>query len=378
MLHFHESDLARSLVLFDNKRGSYNSKTYQIDRCIKVVATQAAFNYKSFPSPRLGFVWTYNKIHQIQIKALAEKWVCNEMYPFLNLTPTFLNEIVSPAKGAKRPFQYASYLLNLVYYEVNKKSPPGMSLFEELPITQDASASAYQIISYFLMDESLAIRTNLIPSLYDEIQDIYSYFLEEFKGYLQKEGESGALEMNLVKSVTALLNRKIIKSFVMPVVYGKRLKSYADDLFDAYSHYLTRADCVNIAKACYRFWEIQYSGMKSLIDLVRCIGQVVSSAGNPVVYGVPYYNTVQDYIKMKTIKLSVYDKDRKQHRISLLKLKVKLGLLARVSKVAIIRHLPPIKHAIKVKSHPRRHFQPKLHLPQNRKPSLGLSLHVHT
>lgn len=42
-----------------------------------------------------------------------------------------------------------------------------------------------------------------------------------------------------------------------------------------------------------------------------------SSAGNPVVYSVPYYNTVQDYIKMKTIKLSVYDKDRKQHRISL-------------------------------------------------------------
>lgn len=57
--------------------------------------------------------------------------------------------------------------------------------------------------------------------------------------------------------------------------------------------------------------------MKSLIDLVRCIGQVVSSAGNPVVYSVPYYNTVQDYILMKTIKLSVYDKDRKQHRISL-------------------------------------------------------------
>lgn len=80
---------------------------------------------------------------------------------------------------------------------------------------------------------------------------------------------------------------------------------------------LTTSDCVNISKACFRFWEIQYSGMKSLIDLIRCIGQVVSAAGNPVVYDVPYYNTVQDYIKTKLIKISVYDKDRKQHRIEL-------------------------------------------------------------
>lgn len=93
------------------------------------------------------------------------------MYPFLNLTPTFLND----SDAAKRPFQYASYMLYAIYYEVNNESPP--ALFKELPITLHASASAYQIISYFLMDESLAIRTNLM--LDGEIQDIYSYFLEE-------------------------------------------------------------------------------------------------------------------------------------------------------------------------------------------------------
>lgn len=184
MLHFHESDLARSLVIFDNQRAldqSYDKTESSLRGgvCSRVVITQAAFNYKSSPSPEQGFIWAATKLYQINSKAKREEWGCNEMYPFFNLTPTFLNESVSDAKEAKRPFQYASYMLYAIYYEVNNESPPAMSLFKELPITQDASASAYQIISYFLMDESLAIRTNLMPSLDGEIQDIYSYFLEE-------------------------------------------------------------------------------------------------------------------------------------------------------------------------------------------------------
>jgi hypothetical protein len=49
-------------------------------------------------------------------------------------------------------------------------------------ITQDASASAYQIMSFFLLDVVLAKRKNIIPSDDDEekvkIQDVYAYMLE--------------------------------------------------------------------------------------------------------------------------------------------------------------------------------------------------------
>lgn len=67
------------------------------------------------------------------------------------------------AQGAKRPFQFPA---NLFGY--GKKN-----VVRNTPITQDASASAYQIMSDFLL--ALAIRTNLIPSADKKIQDVYSF-----------------------------------------------------------------------------------------------------------------------------------------------------------------------------------------------------------
>lgn len=43
-----------------------------------------------------------------------------------------------------------------------------------VPITQDASASAYQIVLYLLLNEELAMRTNLIKSPYNKIISIYT------------------------------------------------------------------------------------------------------------------------------------------------------------------------------------------------------------
>lgn len=199
------------------------------------------------------------------------------------------------------------------------------SILMRTPITQDASASAYQILSYFLLDVQLARMTNLIPSPDEKIQDIYSFFLEEFKGHLMEEVDKGLLDISLVKSVAVLLNRKIVKSFFMPVVYGKRVKSYADDLFAAFSHYLTKKDCMHISAACFRFWSQKFASMNSLIELIRSIGKIMSLANRPVIYSVPYYSTVQDYIKMKTVKVSVYTvnkKDNKDKRLRRLSLRI--------------------------------------------------------
>ena len=125
VLHFHERDLARSLSVFADCKSMDN-----IIRKTSIAA--AAFHYKSFVSVEEALNWFNNSLSQI----------CN--YPIVF------------AREAKRPFQF---LANMVSITSNK-----LNVIKSIPITQDASASAYQIMSYFLLDETMAKRTNLIPS----------------------------------------------------------------------------------------------------------------------------------------------------------------------------------------------------------------------
>lgn len=90
------------------------------------------------------------------------------------------NNLIVFAQDAKRPFQFISNIIGIadgILKENNR--------YMNLPITQDASASAYQIMSYLLLDETLAKRTNLIPS--GKIQDVYTMILEELKEFIQEE-----------------------------------------------------------------------------------------------------------------------------------------------------------------------------------------------
>lgn len=77
---------------------------------------------------------------------------------------------------ASDPYQFISKVLCL--------SDSGEIDLLQIPITQDASASAYQIMAYFLLDHEIAKKTNLIPSVDDRISYIYIFFLEELKDYL--------------------------------------------------------------------------------------------------------------------------------------------------------------------------------------------------
>lgn len=85
-----------------------------------------------------------------------------------------------------------------------------------IPVTQDqdASSSAYQIMSYFLLDVDLAKRTNLIPTG-EKIQDIFSFLLEELKQFLQTN--LGTATSTIVCS---RLTRKLVKAIFMPLIYG--------------------------------------------------------------------------------------------------------------------------------------------------------------
>lgn len=270
VLHFHERDLARSLIVFADCKSTDFINKYTL-------IAAAAFHYKSFVSVDEALKWISNNLSQISEN------------PFVY------------AREAKRPFQFLSNMIGLADNKLN--------VFTSTPITQDASASAYQIMSDFLLDETMAKRTNLIQSSDGKIQDIYSFFLEELKEFMKAE-----LGNNLSTIVSNILTRKIVKGIFMPIIYGKTLMSTASDLKDHLSHFITHKECFDVASVCFKFWKTKYQGMECLIRLIRHIGWIASARDCPVFYRVPYFTTVQDYMIMEAINIWVYDKLHKKRR----------------------------------------------------------------
>ncbi|XXG73045.1 hypothetical protein AAC387_Pa07g2026 [Persea americana] len=143
------------------------------------IFTAVPFHYKSFVSVNEAIEWYDKNLLQIY------------EFPYVF------------AQEAKRLFQF---LANIIGFSAKK-----LHALTNTPITQDASTSAYQIMSYFLLDETLAKRTNLIPSSDGKIQDVYSFILEDLKEFMKAE-----LEGNLSMIVCNLLTRKVVKGLGMP------------------------------------------------------------------------------------------------------------------------------------------------------------------
>lgn len=270
-MHFHERDLARSLVLFAEDKSKYLDKKELLN-----IYAATGFLYKSFVSEDEAIQFV-NDVSS-------------------NTTPM---DFLKVASKAKRPFQF---LANILLY--NERD------LANYPITQDASASAYQIMSYFLLDESMAMRTNLIPHPSGEIQDVYSYMLKDLQEYIKAElGDS-----NLSQTVNDKLTRKIAKGIFMPIIYGKTLMSTACDLKNSLSSVITSKECFMVASICFKFWKAKYPHMECLIRLIRHIGWIASASDRPVYYKAYNFTTIQNYTKMEPIKIWVYDKKNKKRR----------------------------------------------------------------
>lgn len=295
VVHFHECDLARSTITFAGAKSEKELNDVDKKSFLNKVCTSTAFHFKSFVSEDAALKWF--KLFSRKTSYITKK-----------------TKAIKFAREAKNPFQFLSNLL--VSTPKEKDQTPDIAQILKHPIFQDASASAYQIMSYFLLDESMAKRTNLIPSGDGQIHDIYTYFLEELKDYIEKE----FWDEELGKILISLLTRKIVKSLFMPIIYGKAVISTARDLEDVFSRYLTKKDCHRVAKFCFRFWKEKYSGMDCLISLIRTIGWVVSASNRPVKYSIPYYTTIQDYMVMEPIQIWVYErngKEKKRRRVTL-------------------------------------------------------------
>ena len=271
VLHFHDRDLARGMLLF-----SGCGKEDLTQNKLVYLLKGASFHYKGFSSLQDFENWLESHYDEV------------------------LENRVQFACSAKRPFQFIS---SIVAYT----SPNGIAKYS--PITQDASASAYQLMSYFLLDGALAYRTNLIPSSDGIIQDIYSFMLDELKGYMKTHHDNP-----LTQVVRENLTRKIVKRIFMPLIYGKTLKSTADDLKESLSMYLAWGDHNTLAKICFEFWERKYPKLNALIGLIRSIGNFVSAGNRSVEYSVPFYTTVQDYKRTVPAKIWVYERLHKKRR----------------------------------------------------------------
>lgn len=191
----------------------------------------------------------------------------------------------------------------------------------KLPFFKDASASAYQIMSYFLLDESMAKRTNLIPSDDGQIQDVYEFFREELVKFIKEEiyDENSSLYQNssLYNVVRDYLTRDAVKGLFMPKIYGKTIRSTSEDLSNILSQVINKKEGYILAATCFKFWRERFSGMECLIRLIRHIGWIASSLDHSVLYKVPYFTTLQDYIKMVPISIWVYDSTHKRRKVTM-------------------------------------------------------------
>ncbi|GKC07566.1 DNA-dependent RNA polymerase [Tanacetum coccineum] len=308
ILHFHERDLARSLIIFSDPK---YKKGDEID---KILVTAAAFHFKSFKSVVEAQEWCKD----ILVPALIRIRDSNKQKEGeMPLHHSILNEFgiedpsqdkpgqlsyVDIAKNAKDPFQFlSSILLNL-----HTGDP---SFRYNSPITKDASASAFQIISYFLLDETMARRTNLIPDEKGRFLDIYSCMREELLDFI-KERVSPVLYDTVLNQLT----RKVVKSVYMPKIYGKTYKTTRDDLANKIGNDMEDKDCTQIAKLCFEFWNAQYGHFEDFIKLIQNIGWLTSSAGRPILYIIDFFTTFQDYMCSETDKVWVNDRRHMRKR----------------------------------------------------------------
>ncbi|KAK4343825.1 hypothetical protein RND71_036919 [Anisodus tanguticus] len=275
LLHFHERDLSRSLINFAFSNPGYSAKREEVEEAL-------LYHYKSYPSLEDANI-DFN-----EVRAEAQKQGRDE---FLQI-----------AREAWHPFQFIATEIALV-----------LEKWEGFLVTKDASASAFQIMSYFLLDEDMAKSTNLLPSKDNKIQDIYTNILSELKDYLVRELGNNSLSLIVIRR----MDRKLVKSIFMPMIYGKTLMSTSSDIHKTLSQHINFKDSYILASLCFTFWKEKYKSMDSLTSLIRNIGWFAAARGVPVYYGVPYFRTSQDYMKSDVVKITVYDRNKKRRQISL-------------------------------------------------------------
>lgn len=246
-----------------------------------VLAVSAAFKYKKFPSYRAARDW-YMGTYEDIIKSA--------------------DSLIHYTKQASDPFQFLSKAIENV-----KNHSERISILNNIPFSQDASASAYQIMSYLLLNKEMAIRTNLLSAPITGIQDFDQSLKNELKEFLQSD-------TNKYSIIDSMLTRKLAKQLFMPLIYVKTIRAMANDIRGAFGSLLSYKDYYSIADLSYEFWTKKDPDISNLMKLINLIGWFCSSLGKPVYYSTPYLTTVQDYMRSEKADIWVYDRANKKRR----------------------------------------------------------------
>ena len=108
-------------------------------------------------------------------------------------------EFIKFASESKDPFLFISMFL---HSHINAD----YSIYTKIPISMDASSSAYQIMSYLLLNKDLAKRTNWISI--SSIQDLYGSLLDDIKSELRSSLDKDIADIACKHLTRALVKKK--------------------------------------------------------------------------------------------------------------------------------------------------------------------------
>jgi DNA-directed RNA polymerase len=114
--------------------------------------------------------------------------------------------------------------------------------------------------------------------------------------------------------IESKLDRKLIKSLFMPMVYGKTTISMGNDIRQQYGDLLSSKDSSNLAKLCANFWSHKYPDIVNFMELISLISRLCSEMDRAVVYSTPYLTTKQDYMSFVKEEIMVYERTTKKRR----------------------------------------------------------------
>lgn len=94
----------------------------------------------------------------------------------------------------------------------------------------------------------------------------------------------------------------------MPLIYGKTIRTMSHDICEVCGSLLSYQDSDQMGKLCLEFWKNKYPDIVNLMNLINLIGWFCSVLDKPVHYSIPFFTTVQDYMRSDTAKIWVYDR----------------------------------------------------------------------
>jgi len=298
--HFHERDLVRSLIVFGDPGDIQEGVDYAKLAHNHMVAT--AFHFvKNSPN------------YSTAIKVFTDI-IKKEKLLSPNIDKDARDCILyNYALRARNPFQFLSFFQMIT--SADDKNQDSWYYIMRAPHQLDASASAYQLISYFLLDLKMARDTNLFvdDDPHDQIHDIYQTIDSRLKEYIPHysppKDKTHDKEV-ITNIVNTLFDRKIVKKIFMPIVYGKTQFSAAKELAEQIGRYTSMANIYDLTRVCFKYWEKDFAGMKNLMKLVASISWVAAAIQQPVVLSNKYWVTHQDYFVKKAVRVTLRYKSK--------------------------------------------------------------------